>query len=313
MHRIIIGGTGLIGSQLVNHWLMQGHKVTVIGRSTEIIRKIFQDRVNALELKSLQPEIFRQAEVVVNLAGAGIAEKRWSEARKQEIIHSRITVTQKIVELLTALGQEAPPLFNASAVGIYGLQQQVVNGLPLKLDEDTHIDWNTAPDFLSYIGRKWEKATRLAKENGIRVVNLRFGVVLAKQGGALPKIVQPFYFFLGGKIGTGQQPFSWIAIDDVIRAIDFLLEKRQIAGPVNIVAPGCITQHELAKAIGKILHKPSFMPTPAFILKLIFGEMARELLLEGQRVYPKILLDSGFIYSFSDIESALRHVLHNAK
>lgn len=311
MHRIIAGGTGLIGSKLVNHWLMQGHTVTVIGRSTEKIRKMFQNRVNAIELRSLKPEIFHQAEVVVNLAGAGIAEKRWSNARKQEIIQSRINVTQKIVELLTALGQKSPPLFNASAVGIYGLQQQVVDGLPLKLDENTPIDWNTAPDFLSYVGREWEKATHPAKENGIRVVNLRFGVVLAKQGGALPKIVQPFYFFLGGKIGTGQQPFSWVTINDVIRAIDFLLEKSQIAGPVNIVSPGCITQHELAKTIGKILHKPSCMPTSAFILKLVLGEMARELLLEGQHVYPKTLLDSGFTFSFPNIESALQHALRS--
>lgn len=309
MHRIIIGGTGLIGLQLVDHWLIQGHTVTVIGRSTKKIREIFQNRVNALELKSLKPEIFREAELVVNLAGAGIAEKRWSKERKQEIIQSRINVTQKIVELLTSLGQEAPPLFNASAIGIYGLQEKVINGLPPKLDETTPIDWNLAPDFLSHIGREWEKMTRPAKEKGIRVVNLRFGVVLAKLGGALPKIIQPFYFYLGGEIGTGQQPFTWIAIDDVIRAIDFLLEKRDIAGPVNIVAPGCVTQEKLSKTIGKILHKPSFLPTPAFIMKLIFGEMAHELLLEGQHVYPSVLLDSGFVFSFPEIELALRHVL----
>ena len=187
MHRIIIGATGLIGSHLVNHWLTQGHTVTVIGRSTEKIHKKFQNRVNAVELKSLKPEIFHQAEVVVNLAGAGIAEKRWSEARKQEIIQSRIDVTQKIVALLISLGQEAPPLFNASAVGIYGLQQPVINGLPLQLDENTLIDWNSAPDFLSYVGREWEKATHPAKKSGIRVVNLRFGVVLANQGGAFLK------------------------------------------------------------------------------------------------------------------------------
>lgn len=309
MHRIVAGGTGLIGSTLINHWLMQGHTVTVIGRSTEKIRKMFQNRVNSIELRSLKPDLFHHAEVVVNLAGAGIADKRWSDTRKKEILHSRINATQKIVEALTALGQNAPPLLNASAIGIYGLQQQVIDGLPLKLDENTPIDWNTAPDFLSYVGREWEKRTHPARDLGIRVVNLRFGVVLAKEGGALPKMVQPFYFFLGGTIGSGQQPFSWVAITDVIRAIDFLIENPHISGPVNIVAPGCITQHDLSKMIGKILHKPSFIPTPAFMLKLFFGEMARELLLEGQNVYPKHLLDSGFNFSFPDIESALQHVL----
>lgn len=313
MNRIILGGTGLIGSQLVRHWLMQGHTVTVIGRSSKKIQKIFKNRVNALEFDSLQPDMLRQAEVVVNLAGAGIADGRWSEERKQAILHSRIHTTQKIVERLMLLGQEAPPLFNASAIGVYGLQPQVTNGLPLKLDENTPINWDAAPpDFLSQVGREWEKATHPAKQKGVRVVNLRFGVVLAKEGGALPKIVQPFYFFLGGKIGTGQQPFSWIAIDDVIRSIDFLLEKQHISGSVNIVAPGCVSQYDLAKAIGKVLHKPSVMSTPAFVLKCIFGEMARELLLEGQHVYPKILLDSSFVFSFPDIESALRRVLRSA-
>lgn len=309
MHRIIVGGTGLIGLQLANHWLQQGHTVTIVGRKIEKIRQIFQNRVDALALDSLKPESLQKAEIIVNLAGTGIAEQRWNEQRKREIINSRIQVTQKIVELLIALGQEAPSLFNASAVGIYGLQQAMTHGLPLKLDENTPIDWNTAPDFLSHVGREWEKATHPAMDKEIRVVNLRFGVVLAKQGGALPKIVQPFYFFLGGDIGTGQQAFSWVAIDDVIRAIDFLLENREIAGPVNIVAPGCITQHELAKTIGDVVHKPSVVRTPAFILKLFFGEMARELLLEGQHAYPKRLTDSGFNFSFPNIKLALQHVL----
>ena len=309
MHRIIAGGTGLIGTELIHHWLAQGHQVTIISRSTEKVRKIFQNRVNAVDIDSLKPELFHQADVVVNLAGAGIADKRWSEARKQEILNSRIHVTQKIVKLLTMLGQNAPPLFNASAIGIYGLQQQVSNGLPIKLDENTPIDWNSAPDFLSHIGHEWEKATQPATASGIRVVNLRFGVVLSKKGGALPKIVQPFYFFLGGPIGTGQQPFSWVAIEDVVRAIDFLLPKKEMTGPVNIVAPGCTTQQELARAIGKIIGKPCVVPTPGFALKLVFGEMADELLLEGQHVYPTRLLESGFTFSYPEIESALRHEL----
>lgn len=313
MQRIVVGGTGLVGTALVNHWLTQGHAVTVVGRSKEKIAQLFKNQIIALEWNDLSSILFRKAEVVVNLAGAGIADKRWTAARKEIILRSRIEATKKIVHILTQLGKESPPLLNASAIGVYGLQKQMPQGLPLTLDEKTAIDWNNAPDFLSHVGREWEKATQPASQQGIRVVNMRFGVVLAKQGGALPQIIQPFYFFLGGKIGTGQQPFAWIAIDDLVRGIDFILHNSALSGAVNLVSPHCITQQELSKAIGKVLHKPSMMTTPAFLLKLIFGEMAHELLLEGQNVYPARLLEAGFHFSFSDIEPALQVLINNQK
>ncbi len=309
MYRIIAGATGLIGAQLVKRWLAQGHAITVIGRDQEKIHRVLGDRVRAMTWDRLTPELFRDAQVVVNLAGAGIAEQRWSPARKQEILNSRINTTQQLVLLITELGDKFPILFNASAVGIYGLQPQTTSGLPPSLDENTPIDWDKTPDFLSSVAREWEKATHVAKERGVRVVNLRFGVVLAKEGGALPKIAMPFNFFVGGKIGTGQQPFSWVAVDDVLRAIDFLLAKSQVSGPVNIVAPQCVTQYELAKAIAKNTHQPYLLPMPAFILKLMFGEMAQELLLEGQHVYPKHLLDAGFQFAFPELEPALQEFL----
>lgn len=309
MQRIVAGATGLIGTQLVNHWLNEGYAVIVIGRSKEKIQKIFQDRVTPIEWNELQPEIFKNVEIVVNLAGAGIAEKRWSTARKNEILHSRIDTTKKLISIMQSLDHQSPSLFNASAIGIYGLQKQNTNGLPPRLDENTAINWDNPTDFLSQIGCEWEKATHQASQLGIRVVNLRFGIVLAKQGGALLQIVRPFYFLLGGRIGTGQQPFSWVTIDDLIQAIDFLIEKKNISGPINIVAPNCVTQHELVKTIGHVLHKPSFMITPSFVLEFIFGEMAHELLLEGQHVYPTRLLDLKFHFSFPDIRSALAHIL----
>jgi uncharacterized protein (TIGR01777 family) len=188
------------------------------------------------------------------------------------------------------------------------LQQQFPDDLPPKLDEHTPLDFNNAPDFLSCVGRAWEKATRPLSESGVRVVNLRFGVVLAKKGGALPRIALPFYLFIGGKVGTGQQPFSWIQLDDVIRAFDFLMQNRELSGPINLVAPQCVTQQELAKAIGKVLHRPSVVPMPSIILKLFFGSMAQELLLEGQNVYPQRLLAAGFDFKCPDIESALKHI-----
>lgn len=309
MQRIIAGGTGLIGTRLINHWLENNFQISVIGRSKEKIRQVFQNRVRAYAWDELHPEIFQQAELVVNLAGDGIGDKRWTKARKQEILQSRINTTKKLVDSLVLLGNTAPPLFNASAIGIYGLQQQITKSLPIKLDETTPINWDKSPDFLSLVAREWEKATHPAVTAGVKVVNLRFGVVLAKEGGALPRMSMPFYFFLGGPIGSGYQPFSWVAIEDVIRAIDFLAKNHEIKGPVNIVSPQCVSQRELAQIIGKILNRPNFIPTPALMLKMVFGEMAQELLLAGQHVYPKRLLELGFSFEFPTLELALQRYL----
>jgi uncharacterized protein (TIGR01777 family) len=309
MHRIITGATGLIGTQLVNHWLAQGHTISVIGRSAAKIQEAFQQRVNAIEWQDLQPASFANTDIVVNLTGAGIAEKRWSESRKQEILHSRVDTTTKIANILASMGATAPALFNASAIGVYGLQKQNPQSLPAKLDENTKLDFEHAADFLSEIGHAWEKATLPASNAGVRVVNLRFGVVLAKSGGALKQMIVPYYFFMGGPIGTGQQAFCWVALDDVIRAIDFIAENKQLSGPVNIVAPECVTQRDLATAIGHSINRPAFMPMPAFVMKILLGEMASELLLEGQNIYPAKLLDAGFKFSYPDINSALKNIL----
>jgi len=309
MTRIIAGATGLIGKRLVEHWLSQGHAIIVIGRSAEKIKNTFQDRVRAITWDQLTLDSLRGAEVVVNLTGAGVADKRWSAARKQEIIDSRVIATQKIAGLLAELGRDSPPLLNASAIGIYGLQPEYMDDLHYRFDESRPIDWENAPDFLSSVGRKWEKAAQAAVAKNVRVVFMRFGVVLAKEGGALPQLVKPFHFYMGGIIGSGGQPFSWVMLEDVLRAIDFLLEKPTITGPVNIVAPNCVTQRELAETIGKILNKPVKMKIPDFILKMMLGEMAQELIYQGQHVYPQRLLDAGFHFVYPNIEVALRQAL----
>ncbi|MDR3477168.1 MAG: TIGR01777 family oxidoreductase [Gammaproteobacteria bacterium] len=308
MHKVIAGATGLIGKQLVNHWLKQSNRVSVIGRQKEKIVNTFGNRVNALEWQELTPGIFEDVDLVVNLAGASIGEKLWSSARKEVILKSRLDATQHLVSLLVPLGAAAPALFNASAIGVYGLQAEATEGLPTPFDEKTPIDWNAAPDFLSEVAREWEKATLPAVTSGIRVVNLRFGVVLAKDEGALPQIARPFYFGMGGPIGSGCQPMSWVALTDVIGAIDFLSEKPEISGPVNVVAPQAVTQKAFAKALGRALHRPSFFPMPGFLFKLILGQMADELLLRGQNVYPRRLLDVGFHFSYPDLASALASV-----
>ncbi len=308
MHRIITGATGLVGTALTEHWLTQQCKITAIGRSKQKIIAQFGPRVNALSWDEVTPAILQDAEVVVNLAGVGIADKRWTETQKQAILDSRLETTNKLATLLASLGANAPALFNASAIGVYGLQTHAAGQLPPRLDENTAIDFNAAPDFLARVGRAWEQATWSAKQAGVRIVNMRFGVILAKDGGALPQMARPFYFFMGGPIASGEQAVSWVGLTDLISAIDFLLAHPDIAGPVNIVAPGCVMQKDLAAAIGAALYRPSLLPMPAVVLKIMLGEMARELLLEGQNIYPSKLLESGFIFQDAEISSALARI-----
>jgi uncharacterized protein (TIGR01777 family) len=308
MKRIITGATGLVGKRLVEHWLAQQVEIVVVGRSKEKLKALFGDRVKALEWNELNTATLSNAEVVVNLAGEGLAEKRWNEERKRVILESRLDTTSLLVKLLAPLKQDAPALFNASAIGVYGLQAQCGADLPPRLEETSVIDFDSSNDFLSRVGRAWEKATLPAKESGARVVNMRFGVILAKEGGALPQLARPFYFFMGGPIASGQQAVSWVYIEDLIAAIDFLLKHPEISGPVNIVAPGAVSQGELAKALGEALHRPAFMPMPALALQILVGEMANELLIEGQHVYPQRLLQAGFHFSAPYIQTALQKV-----
>lgn len=308
MRITIAGGTGFIGRFLTNHYLQQGHNVTVIGRNVDKIKQTFIDRVQPLNWESVNTSTLENTGLLINLTGAGIADKRWTLERKKEIVDSRTSATSILAHLCAELGNASPPLFNASAVGIYGIQNPQTIGLPPALDETTSLDKETQ-DYASHIVKQWEAVAKPAQEKNVRVVFMRFGVVLGKNGGALAKMTQPFRYFLGGKMGSGRQPFSWVCIVDLCRAIDFLLNHAEIKGPVNIVAPECVTQAQLAATIGRVLNKPSFMITPDFMLKLAFGEMAEELLLNGQHVAPKVLLDNGFTFQYPDLESALRYAL----
>jgi uncharacterized protein (TIGR01777 family) len=308
MHRIIAGATGLVGKALTEQWLTQQCKITVIGRSKQKIIAQFGQRVSALTWDEVTPELFHDAEVVVNLAGVGLAEKRWTDAQKNEILNSRLETTNKLASMLASIGENAAPLFNASAIGVYGLQAHAAGQLPPRLDETTTIDFDAAPDFLARVGRAWEQATLPAKQAGVRVVNMRFGVVLDKDGGALPQLARPFYFFVGGPIASGEQAVSWVALTDLVRAIDFLLAHPEISGPVNIVAPNCVMQKQFAAALGNALHRPSLLPMPAPVLKIMLGEMARELLLEGQNIYPNKLLELGFTFQDAELPSALKRI-----
>ncbi len=299
MRRIIAGATGLIGSELVKLWLEQGIEIVVIGRDKQKIIRHFGNNVSAYEWSELSVDKINDAELIVNLAGANIGDKLWTDARKNEILSSRIEATKTLSNLCAQLGEKSPVLFNASAVGIY----------PFGEEEYTEENGLSAPSsFLNQVGQQWENATQIAKDNHVRVINLRFGVVLAKQGGALPKMALPFYFCVGGKIGSGNQWLSWTTIPEINNAIEFIFKHSNINGAVNIVAPQAVRQKEFAEALAKTLHRPSLFPFPEIIVKLIFGEMGRELLLSGQHVIPKKLTDAGYIFLYPTLSEALQMI-----
>lgn len=303
---LIAGGTGFIGQQLIQRWY-KTHSITVLGRSIEKIEQQFQNKVTAIswqQFKENPTAVLEKFSIVINLAGASVGEKRWTKERRQEILDSRIKTTEIIANACATLAEKSPRLFNASAIGVYGLQRLQRQALPEAFDENSVLT-PRCNDFLADVGRAWEAATHNAKQANVKVTNMRFGVVLDKNGGALPQIAMPFSFFVGGPVGSGRQAFTWISLVDLCRAIEFLIDHENITGDVNLVAPKCIKQKELARALGRSLHRPSWLRLPAFIVKLLFGEMGEELLLSGQHVVPTRLLNAGFKFNYPDIDSAL--------
>lgn len=238
-------------------------------------------------------------DAAVHLAGEGIAEGRWTEEKKKRIRESRVKGTRLLGDALANLSKPPRSLICASAIGYYG-------------NRGDELLTETSPpgdDFLSQVCVEWEKGTDLAREKGIRVVNTRFGIILDAKGGALAKMLPPFRMGIGGKIGSGKQWMSWIALDDVVGAIKFALTNEALAGPVNFVAPNPVRNAEFTKTLGKVLSRPTIFPIPAFGIRLVFAEMADALLLSSQRVEPERLKAKGFQFAFSQLEDALHHVL----
>jgi uncharacterized protein len=238
-------------------------------------------------------------DAVVHLAGESIAEGRWTEAKKKRIRDSRVKGTRLLGDALANLTKPPKIMISASAIGYYGNRADEV------------LTESSAPgdDFLSDVCVEWEKATALATEKGIRVVNTRFGIILDKDGGALAKMLPPFRMGIGGRVGSGKQWMSWIALDDVVDGLKFALTNEGMNGPVNFVAPNPVTNSEFTKTLGKALSRPTLIPIPAFGVRLAFGEMGEALLLSGQRVNPAVLNNSGYQFKYSQLAGAFAHVL----
>jgi uncharacterized protein len=305
---LIAGGTGFIAQALVNFLLKKNYQVVVLGRSRQKIQKCFGAAVTAAtwsEFDSQYSELLSGIDAVINLCGANIGRKRWTAERKALLFSSRLDPTQKLV---AAISQQSnpPALFNASGVGIYGLQDELSDHVFTEADS---VPTRYADDFICDLAKRWEQAAWCATHQGVRVVLLRFGVVLGAGGGALKKLQRPYSFGLGGRVGSGQQPFAWVAIQDVVEAIFFLLEHDDIQGAVNLVSPDTIIQSEFAAALAAQLHRPMLFHMPRWLVRLIFGQMGMELLLSGQAVLPTVLCSSGFEFQKTGLKVALKRII----
>jgi len=293
---LITGSTGLVGTALVPALENDGHHVLrAVRRPTQDSQEISWDPATG----QIERDKLVDIDAVVHLAGANIAGRRWSDSYKQLMLDSRTCGTRLISETIASLDRKPSVLVCASAIGYYGACDET------ELDE-------AAPcgnGFLPELCMQWERACQPARDAGIRVVNLRIGVVLSPNGGALKKMLLPFKLGAGGILGNGRQYFSWIALDDVIHATKFLLQNEAASGPVNLVSPSPVTNHEFTKTLGRVLSRPTIFPMPAFAARLAFGEMADALLLTGARVIPKTLTEQGYNFHHPSLEPALRHLL----
>jgi len=239
------------------------------------------------------------ADAVVNLAGASIAEGRWTPERKKVLQASRVDTTRALVNALAKMAARPRVMVSASAIGFYGSHG----------DEVLNEESKPGSDFLSEVAMAWEAEAEKAEALGIRVLRARFGVILAKEGGALPQMVRPFRFGVGGKIGSGQQWMSWIAREDVVAILRFALENGAVRGPINVVSPQAVRNAEFTAVLAKTLHRPALFPAPAFALRLMLGEMADALLLSSQRVVPEQLQKLGYRFLQPDLAAALKSAL----
>ncbi|OAI88521.1 TIGR01777 family oxidoreductase [Pseudomonas putida] len=293
MNILLTGGTGLIGQRLCRHWQDQGHTLTVWSRRPDEVGKLCGAGVRGIGQLPDYGE--GTLDAVVNLAGAPIADRPWTAARRAQLWGSRITLTEHLLTWLEQRQQRPSVLLSGSAVGWYG------DGGERELTEASRP---VKEDFASQLCIAWEETALRAEALGIRVALLRTGLVLSAEGGFLSRLRLPFKLGLGGPIGDGRQWMPWIHMDDEIALIDFLLQHEDASGPYNACAPEPVRNREFARRLGRALHRPAFMPLPALVLKAGLGELST-LLLGGQRARPVRALAAGFTFRFNDVQSAL--------
>jgi len=304
MRILIAGGSGFLGTHLTAALTAAGNDVSILSRRAGPDSSGRQGGVRTIAwvpdgatgpwCRACGP-----IDAVINLAGASIGDGRWSPSRKAELVSTRINATRSLTRFIEQASPRPPLLINASAIGVYGDRGDDV------LTEDA----TTGSDFLASLCRGWEDEARRAQGTETRVVLLRTGLVLDPLGGALPKMLLPFRLFAGGPFGSGRQYMSWIHRDDWVALVVWLLSAHAVGGPVNATAPHPVTNAEFVRTLGRVLHRPSWLPAPAFALKLVLGEMAGPLLLFSQRVVPESASRAGFTFAHPVLEGALANLL----
>lgn len=290
----VTGAGGTVGRQLSAFLSTGGHEVVRFVRGTP--RAVNERAWNPADVdRGVDPKSVEDLDVVVHLAGEGIADKRWSPERKRAILESRARGTEAFARAIARAARKPEAFLSASAIGFYGHREDWVDEQAAR-----------GEGFLADVVEAWEGATAPARDAGVRTVHLRFGVVLTAAGGALAKMLTPFLFGAGGPIGSGTQGFSWVSLDDVLGATLFCARNSDLRGAVNIVAPGALPQRGFASVLGRVLRRPSFAPLPAPVVRMLFGEMGQRALLEGALVRPKVLEAAGYRFAHASLEDALR-------
>jgi uncharacterized protein len=295
----IAGGTGFVGQAISEFFLENGDEVLILTRRTSNHSTLKQ--VEWLTPTSNPVSQLEGVDLLINLAGESINSGRWTETRKERILQSRLTATNEILDIIDKLPTKPKLLINASAIGYYGTSAEAVF---------TEKSASVGNDFLAETVKQWESLASKANQYGVRTVLCRFGIVLAKTGGALPKMSLPYRMMIGGRLGKGNQWVSWIHLDDVVRAFDFIIKNEQLNGPINFISPNPTTMDDFGKALGAALKSPHWLPLPGFVMKLALGEMSL-LMLEGQKVLPEKLLEQQFDFHYPTLESALKNIFQN--
>jgi uncharacterized protein (TIGR01777 family) len=302
MRVIITGATGFIGSALAKDLAHGGYEIVALSRNPGI--KPESNQITYIIWDAKNPDNWTDyvegAYAIINLAGENISAGRWTKKRRRTILQSRLNAGKAVVEALKRATRKPRLLVQASAIGYYGSRGDEI------LDESS----SSGSGYLPEVAQKWELSTKEVESLGVRHVIMRTGIVLGKDGGALPRLIQPFRFFVGGPLGSGKQWFSWIHLEDEIKAIRFLMENENSSGVFNLTAPAPQMMKDFCKILGRVMRRPSWVRVPGFMLRLVLGEMAQALLLTGQRVEPKRLLEAGYQFLYPEAQAALKQILN---
>ncbi|GJL49125.1 MAG: epimerase [Nitrospirales bacterium] len=303
MKIIVAGGTGFIGHHVCQTLIENQHEVTVLSRNPAQARTGSSQKLSIVDWNTLSNRMEQTiggVDAFINLAGAPIADARWTSSRKQLLINSRVEATRQLVMAIGSASIKPKVLINASGIGIYGADTGVM------MTESSP----PGEGFLAELSRKWEREANRASEYGVRVICLRMGMVLGSDGGALRKMKTPFKLFVGGPIAPGTQQISWIHLEDLVRLMTWILNHSSVSGPINAVAPQVVTMSEFCNRLGEALNRPSWLPVPAFALDVLLGEMA-DMLTTGQQVAPQAITQEGFSFKYPNLKEALHSLFVN--